>query len=102
MDGAKIIPLKGVKKIVGEKMLENTVGFGQARQFLEIDMTEVEKLKKNYLKQGIKLLSTAIFAKAAADAIKVFPEANARLEGSDIIEYADVNPDSVMKLLITM
>lgn len=87
----KIIPIKGIAKIVGEKMLESTISFGQARQFLEVDMTEVEELKQSYINKGIKLIPTAIFAKAAAIAIEEFPEVNARLEGDSIIRYADVN-----------
>jgi 2-oxoisovalerate dehydrogenase E2 component (dihydrolipoyl transacylase) len=92
MGETKIIPVKGITKIVGDLMRESAVGFGQARQFLEVDMRQLEKVRAHYAEKGVKLMTTAILAKAAAVAMADFPEANARLEGENILRYEDVNP----------
>lgn len=86
------IKLKGAVKIAGEKLRESTVSFGQATQFLQIDMTEIEALKKLYKDQGKKLSTTAIYTKAVAEAMREHPQMNARLEGDTVIRYEDVNP----------
>jgi pyruvate/2-oxoglutarate dehydrogenase complex dihydrolipoamide acyltransferase (E2) component len=92
MGDRKIIPVKGISKIVGDLMRESAVGFGQARQFLEIDMRQFEKVKAHYSEKGVKLMTSAILAKAAAIAVADFPQVNARLEGETIVQYEDVNP----------
>ena len=92
MGDKKIIPIKGITKIVGDLMRESAVGFGQARQFLEVDMRQFEEVRSYYAQKGIKIMSTAMLAKAAAIATADFPQVNARLEGENIVQYEDVNP----------
>jgi len=65
--------------------------------FNEVDMTEVINLRKKYQKQfqekhGIKLGFMSFFTKAVTQALKAYPNVNARIEGEEIVypRYADV------------
>lgn len=96
MSGETRTKLKGIPKVAAENLLESVQGFSQATQFLEVDMSEVEKLRAEYKKRGQKLSSTAIFIRAAALAVKEYPYMNSRLEGDTIIQYDDFNPGIAM------
>lgn len=92
MSGETRTKLKGIQKVAAERLLESVLGFSQATQFLEVDMSEVEKLKAEYKNRGQKISSTAIFVKAMALAVAEYPHMNSRLEGDTIIQYDDFNP----------
>ncbi len=92
MSGEKRTKLKGIPKVAADRLLESVLGFSQATQFLEVDMSEVEKLRAEYKNKGQKLSSTAIFIKAIALATLEYPKINSRLEGDTIIQYDDLNP----------
>lgn len=92
MSGETRTKLKGIPKIAADRLLESVLGFSQATQFLEVDMSEVEKLRAEYKERGQKLSSTAIFIKAIALAVAEYPHINSRLEGDIIIQYDDFNP----------
>lgn len=92
MSGETRTKLKGIPKVAADHLLESVLGFSQATQFLEVDMSEVEKLKAEYKNRGQKISSTAIFIKAMALAVAEYPHINSRLEGDTIIQYDDFNP----------
>lgn len=66
--------------------------------FNEVDLTEVIKLRKKFQDQfvekyGIKLGFMSIFAKACAKALLEIPEANAFIDGDELIyhDYVDIS-----------
>jgi 2-oxoglutarate dehydrogenase E2 component (dihydrolipoamide succinyltransferase) len=65
--------------------------------FNEVDMSQVIELRKKYQKQfiekhDIKLGFMSFFTKAAAIALKLFPNVNSMIDGDDIVRfsYADI------------
>ena len=65
--------------------------------FNEVDMSQVIELRKKYQKQfiekhDIKLGFMSFFTKAAAIALKLFPNVNAMIDGDDMVHfsYADI------------
>ncbi len=65
--------------------------------FNEVDMSQVIELRKKYQKQfiekhEIKLGFMSFFTKAAAIALKLFPNVNSMIDGDDIVRfsYADI------------
>ncbi|MDA3867783.1 MAG: 2-oxo acid dehydrogenase subunit E2 [Salinivirgaceae bacterium] len=65
--------------------------------FNEVDMSAVMQMRKQYQKKftekhGIKLGFMSFFTKAAAIALKTFPEVNVMIDGEEIIyfNYADI------------
>lgn len=65
--------------------------------FNEVDMSKVMELRSKYQKQfiekhGVKLGFMSFFTKAAAVALKLFPNVNSMIDGDDIVNfnYADI------------
>ena len=60
--------------------------------FNEVDMTEVNKIRKNYKekfqkKYGVKLGYMSFFTKAVVKALQEFPDANSMIDGDEIVHY---------------
>ena len=60
--------------------------------FNEVDMTEVNKIRKNYKekfqkKYGVKLGYMSFFTKAVVKALQEFPDVNSMIDGDEIIHY---------------
>ena len=88
---AKRSKLRPAAKVAGEKLLEGVLGFGQAMQALEVDMTAIIGLREEYKARGLKLSSTAVYVKALEVALREHPEMNSRLEGGELVQYRDCN-----------
>ncbi len=76
------------------KIAERLVGVQQTAAILttfnEVDLSEVSRLRKKYQERfqkahGIKLGFMSFFIKAATEALKRYPEVNARIDEGDII-----------------
>ena len=86
-----------LRKRVAERLVESQHTAALLTTFNEIDMTEVIRLRKQYLEQfkeayGIKLGFMAFFVKAASEALKATPELNAEIREQSIVyrNYYDV------------
>jgi len=60
--------------------------------FNEVDMTEVNKIRKNYKekfqkKYGVKLGYMSFFTKAVVKALQEFPDVNSMIDGDEIVQY---------------
>ena len=60
--------------------------------FNEVDMTEVNKIRKNYKekfqkKYGVKLGYMSFFTKAVVKALQEFPDVNSMIDGDEIVNY---------------
>ena len=60
--------------------------------FNEVDMTEVNKIRKNYKekfqkKYGVKLGFMSFFTKAVVKALQEFPDVNSMIDGDEIVHY---------------
>ncbi|HXU92307.1 MAG TPA: dihydrolipoyllysine-residue acetyltransferase [Gallionella sp.] len=79
-------PLSRIKKISGANLHRNWVMIPHVTQFEEADISEMEAFRKElgaeYAKQNIKITPLAFLLKAAAAALKHFPDFNASLDAS--------------------
>jgi pyruvate dehydrogenase E2 component (dihydrolipoamide acetyltransferase) len=79
-------PLSRIKKISGANLHRNWVSIPHVTQFEEADISEMEAFRKElgaeYAKQNIKITPLAFMLKAAAIALKHFPDFNASLDAS--------------------
>jgi 2-oxoglutarate dehydrogenase E2 component (dihydrolipoamide succinyltransferase) len=85
-------PLRGrtekmsrLRKVIASRMVESLQTSAQLTQVMEIDMTNVarlrESLKAEFLaREGVKLTYLPFFAKAAIDALKQHPKLNANID----------------------
>lgn len=79
-------PLSRIQQISGANLHRNWVMIPHVTQFDEADITDLEKMRKEYnesMKQdGVKLTILAFLMKALTAALKKFPEFNASLDSN--------------------
>lgn len=77
-------PMSGIRRATAEQMQRAWSSVPHVTQFDKADITEIEKLRKQYGKAaeaaGGKLTITAIILKIAVGALKKFPQFNASLD----------------------
>ncbi|WP_246038790.1 2-oxo acid dehydrogenase subunit E2, partial [Chitiniphilus eburneus] len=82
-------PLSRIKKISGANLHRNWVMIPHVTFNDECDITELEDFRKGigkeWEKSGLKLSPLAFIIKAAAEALKAFPEFNASLDGDNLV-----------------
>lgn len=87
-------PMNNVRKITAEHLSYAWTSIPHVTQFDKADITELEKLRKQYAKKteavGGKLTVTAVLLKVVASALKVFPQFNATIDmANNEIIYKD-------------
>ncbi len=90
-------PLSRIKKISGANLHRNWVTAPHVTQFDEADISDLEEFRKSMLgdaeKQGVKLTLLAFLIKAAANALRAYPNFNSSLsaDGDALIMKHYVN-----------
>ena len=86
-----------LRRRVAERLLAAQSNAAILTTFNEADLTEVLALRKAYqekfqAKYGVKLGLMSFFVRAALDALKVFPELNAEIDGDEVVfkHYYDI------------
>jgi len=87
-----LAPMTRLRARIAERLLESQQQAAILTTFNEVDMSEVMALRTKYKQKfldthGVKLGFMSFFARAAAEALKQYPEVNASIEGSDIIYH---------------
>jgi 2-oxoglutarate dehydrogenase E2 component (dihydrolipoamide succinyltransferase) len=90
-EGKKLVPMTTIRKRIAERLVQAQHNAAMLTTFNEIDMTKLNELRAKYKdsfkeKYGVSLGFMGIFTKAAIEALKAFPAANAYIVG-DSIEY---------------
>ncbi len=96
-DRIKRVPMTQIRKKIAERLLMARQQTAMLTTFNEIDMLRVITLRNSHKesfqkKHGVPLGFMSFFVKACAEALKDFPEVNARIDGSDFIyhNYYDI------------
>lgn len=88
-------PLKGMRKVIAQRMTESYFRYPVVTLTTDADMQELLKLRlqlnEEYEKLGIKLTVTDMLIKAVAKALRDNPVINTSLDGDTIIYHSDVN-----------
>lgn len=92
----KVIPLKGIRKIIAKRMAES---FQNAPHFylsLEVDMTALQDLRERLREEiekrtGVRITLTDLLVKVSASALCDHPIMNSRFEGDQIRLMEDIN-----------
>jgi 2-oxoglutarate dehydrogenase E2 component (dihydrolipoamide succinyltransferase) len=87
----KLVPMTTIRKRIAERLVEAKNTTAMLTTFNEIDMSKCMELRTKYKdkfkeKYGVNLGFMGLFAKAAIEALKAFPEVNAYIQGTDV-EY---------------
>lgn len=87
------IPLKGIRKVISERMVQSKHTAPHVTSVDEVDMTELaafrEKAKELAARKGLRLSFMPFFVKAITAALKEFPYLNAQID--------DANQEIVLK-----
>ncbi|SHI93523.1 2-oxoglutarate dehydrogenase E2 component [Malonomonas rubra DSM 5091] len=96
-DRIERVPMTQIRKKIAERLLMARQQTAMLTTFNEIDMSRVISLRNKQKaafekKHGVPLGFMSFFVKATAEALKDFPEVNARIDGDDIIyhNYYDI------------
>ena len=84
------VPMTRLRAKIAERLLDAQQTAAILTTFNEVDLSEVSRLRKKYQERfqkahGIKLGFMSFFIKAATEALKRYPEVNARIDNGDII-----------------
>jgi len=83
-------PMSPIRKRIARRLLEARQQTAMLTTFNEADLTRIQQLRRTHRdsfrsRHGVKLGLMSFFVKACAEALKEFPEVNARIDGDDIL-----------------
>lgn len=90
------IPVTGVRKAIAANMHKSKTEIPHAWTMMEVDVTNMtayrNRIKDSFKqKEGFNLTFFAFFVKAAAQALKEFPQMNSMWAGDKIVQKKDIN-----------
>jgi pyruvate dehydrogenase E2 component (dihydrolipoamide acetyltransferase)/2-oxoglutarate dehydrogenase E2 component (dihydrolipoamide succinyltransferase) len=89
------IPLKGMRRVIAERMYGSLSGSAQLSFLGEFDATELVKLREAFLNKekeiGVKITYTEILVYIIAKALKDHPDINVSLIENEIKVWEDIN-----------
>jgi pyruvate dehydrogenase E2 component (dihydrolipoyllysine-residue acetyltransferase) len=92
---SKKIPLKGIRKVIAERMTLSWHTAPRVTQVMEVDMTEAVRFRdehrSNWEAQGVRVSLNDILIKVMSQALRELPEINSSLKGDEIEVYGNVN-----------
>lgn len=87
----KVLPFKGIRKIISDRMMESLHGMAQANHRIKVDMSEAIRLREGFKQQGRRVSYSDILIKIVARALRDFPIMNSSLTEEGILMKEDVN-----------
>ena len=90
-----LVPVKGIRKVMAERMVESVKNAPQFSIAMEVDMKETVALRTRLIANeevlGVRISYTDILAFMVGRALEEHPQINARWEGAQIRQLAEVN-----------
>lgn len=86
-----VVPVKGMRKVISDRMMESLHCMAQANHRMKVDMSEAMKLRAQYKQAGIKISFNDILTKVVSKALMEFPYMNSSMIGDGIILKDYVN-----------
>ena len=91
------VPMSPIRRRIAQRLVEAQQTMALLTTFNEVDMSSVASLRSEHRevfqqKYGVKLGFMSFFVKAAVDALKLVPQVNAQIRGTDIVyhNYFDI------------
>jgi 2-oxoglutarate dehydrogenase E2 component (dihydrolipoamide succinyltransferase) len=86
----KRVPMTRLRHRIAERLLAAQQNAAILTTFNEVDLTEIKRMRQQYKTRfekvhNSKLGFMSFFVKASTEALKRFPEVNARIDGNDIV-----------------
>ncbi len=89
-EGEEIVPMSNIRRRIAARLVEAQQTAAILTTFNEVDMSAIMAVRERYQdrfvkKYGVKLGFMSFFVKAAIEALKAYPAANAEIRGNDIV-----------------
>ena len=86
------VPMTRLRARIAERLMQATTQTAMLTTFNEINMQPLIELRKEFKdrfqeQHGVKLGFMSMFVKAAAEALKRYPDVNASIDGNDIVYH---------------
>jgi pyruvate dehydrogenase E2 component (dihydrolipoamide acetyltransferase) len=93
---AEVIPLRGWRKVLAERMINSHLTYAEVTQMREVDVTELVNFRQSLLSQleekySFRLSYTHLLIKAVAQALRQHSIVNSSLVGEEIRILNDIN-----------
>jgi pyruvate dehydrogenase E2 component (dihydrolipoamide acetyltransferase) len=85
------VPLKGIRKIVAERMRQSLASTAQLTMTASFDITAMQKLRAAAKERGEKLTINDLLCFALVRTLGAHPDLNAHFLGDRIAQFSDVN-----------
>ena len=86
-----VIPLKGMRKIIAERMHQSLHDLAQANHRMEVDMTQCVAMREQLKALGVKVSYNDMVIRCVAKALTEFPMMNSSMTDTAIIQKHYVN-----------
>ncbi|MCX6990931.1 MAG: 2-oxoglutarate dehydrogenase complex dihydrolipoyllysine-residue succinyltransferase [Chlamydiae bacterium] len=88
--------MSGLRRTIAQRLVEVKNTTAMLTTFNEVDMSAVMEIRSRekdafFTKHGVKLGFMSFFVKAAAAALKAYPEVNAYIDGDEIVTFSTYN-----------
>ncbi len=96
LEYGEVIPLKGMRKVIAERMAESWANSPRVTQIMEADMTEAVKLREQKLAEwekehGVRVTYNDMIIKATALALLKYPIMNSTIAEGEIRIFKNIN-----------
>ena len=89
---SKIEPLGGMRRAIAQNMRGSLSGTAQLSYFLEVDVTEAQRLRREAAREsGVSINMASVLIKACAESLKRVPALNSILVGDNVMFFDEVN-----------
>lgn len=89
---SKIEPLRGMRRAIAQNMRESLEGTAQLSYFLEVDVTEAQRMRREAAREsGVNINMASVLIKACAETLRRVPALNSILVGDNVMYFDEVN-----------
>ena len=89
---SKIEPLSGMRRAIAQNMRGSLSGTAQLSYFLEVDVTEAQRLRREVARDsGVSINMASVLIRACAESLKRVPALNSILVGDNVMFFDEVN-----------
>lgn len=89
---SKIEPLRGIRRAIAQNMRESLEGTAQLSYFLEVDVTEAQRMRREAAREsGVNINMASVLIKACAETLRRVPALNSILVGDNVMYFDEVN-----------
>ena len=92
VEGAEVEPVKGIRKVIGERMIQSLHSTAQLTLHASFELTAAQDYRKKRVQDGLSKVSlNDLIAHAVIETLKEHPEMNAHFLGERIATFEKVN-----------